>query len=166
MMLRKCLKTSLLLVMYFSFILAARAESPLPQPPAQNPHPPQSAEDRRRVDFAVQEIKTQYGPKVTIVHPHIVPWTFEKFINNTRPLTPSTSQPPPAPMPESKAPPGGSMSGLILKPDEYVVHAYVKFPNDAKWYNLRVFISEDLSGKLSRRRFSSTPMENPSQVDC
>ncbi|HCU23858.1 MAG TPA: hypothetical protein DF383_02480, partial [Deltaproteobacteria bacterium] len=149
------------------FVASARAGEALPEPPRENPNPPQSADDKRRVDFAVQEIKAQYGPDVTILHPHIIPWSFEKFINNTKPSAPSVSQPPPASSAKSSASGGlimasQPMRGPDLKPDEYMVHAYVKFPNDPSWYHVDVILSEDASGKLTRRGFYKILMPAPS----
>ncbi|HCU23561.1 MAG TPA: hypothetical protein DF383_00980 [Deltaproteobacteria bacterium] len=125
-----------------------------PRPPEVNPHPPQSAEDQRRVDFAVAEIKAQYGPDVEIRHPHIIPWSYEKFLKNRgQPASPAKSQGKPI-----KADMDPPMQGPVLKPDEYMVHAYVNFPNDPRWHHMDVIMSEDSSGKLTRRGFYSFPM--------
>jgi hypothetical protein len=51
-----------------------------------------------------------------------------------------------------------AMPAPQLKADEYMVHAYVKFPYDARWHHLDVILSEDGSGQLSRRNFFSIPM--------
>jgi len=168
------MKKAILFVFFmFGLNAAAGAAEPVPQPPAQNPHPPQSAEDKRRVDFAVQQIIAQYGPKVEIKHPHVIPWAFKQYTDNknasNKKATPQqnlTSPPMDAPLPGSQA-----MSGPILKPDEYMVHVYVRFPNDITWHHLDVILSEDASGQLIRRGFYSTPMppvhvEMPPGVVC
>jgi len=149
---------------------------PPPQPPSENPHPPQSAEDRKRVDFAVQEIKDYYGTKVEIRHPHIIPWSFENFQKNRKITLPPVSgtdnsdpnviveaqpgkiTPPAQDMAEPARSPIPPMPAPQLRPDEYMVHAYVLFPQDPRWYHVDVILSEDASGKLARRNFFVIPM--------
>jgi len=129
-------------------------------PPKQNPHPPQSAEDKRRVDFAVEAIRAQHGPSVEIKHPHIIPWSFEKFLQNRRPVSWTS----PAAAPSN---PGKAQARLksaqrepdwTLKPNEYIVHAYVKFPKESHWRDMNVILAEDGSGKLLRRGLRSAPL--------
>ena len=152
--------------------VAEMAIAPLPQPPAYNPHPPQSNEDKRRVDFAVQEILAYYGPNIEIRHPHVIPWSWENFQKNRK-------DPPALPMDHSNPrviieaqsaalpamPPAQdvarapvAMPAPQLKADEYMVHSYVKFPQDPRWHHLDVILTETSSGQLSRRNFFSIPM--------
>lgn len=159
----------------------AAAELAMPQPPAENPHPPQSAEDKRRVDFAVQEIRAYYGPNVEIRHPHIIPWSWENFQRNrkTPPSPPPSDRSDPNVIIEAQTakmePPvsaqkmaSGAMAPMPtpqLKFDEYMVHVYARFPQDPRWHHLDVILSEDSSGKLTRRNFFSIPMPSlPSQL--
>ncbi|MCE9624022.1 MAG: hypothetical protein K8R69_01010 [Deltaproteobacteria bacterium] len=149
---------------------------PMPQPPAENPHPPRTAEDRKRVDFAVQEIRAYYGPKVEIRHAHIIPWSFENFQKNRRltskPVPPTEGgdpnviieaqpgkmAPPVQDMAEPARSPIPPMPAPKLQADEYMVHAYVLFPQDPRWYHVDVILSEDASGNLVRRNFFVIPM--------
>jgi len=119
-------------------------QTPFPQPPVENPHPPQSAEDKRRVDFAVQQILAKHGPKVEIRHPHIIPWSMPKPKHQGRKAVNAM-----APAPQLK-----------LEPGEFIVHAYVKFPDKPAWHHLDVILSED-GGNLTLRRFYSVPMHHP-----
>lgn len=161
-------------------VAAEMAIMPLPEPPAYNPHPPQSPEERRRVDFAVQEIVAYYGPRVEIRHPHVIPWSWHKFQNyrkNPPPLPTDKSDPqviieaqsakmeplPPAQDMVRAAPP--ERPAPQLKADEFMVHAYVRFPNDPRWHHLDVILSEDGSGHLTRRNFFSIPIPtDPGQL--
>lgn len=186
-------KLPLLITLLFLFPGMAQAEitartsagaaisvmAPLPQPPNENPHPPQSPAEQRRVDFAVQEIRAYYGPNVEIRHPHVIPWSWERFQKNqgssmvqpqdrgnpnviVEAQTTQVDMPPPA---EKPLPPGGMMPAPNLQPDEFMVHAYAKFPQDPRWYHLDVILSEDSSGHLTRRNFYVVPMPPvPSQL--
>jgi len=124
-----------------------------PGPPGTNPHPPQTAEDQRRVNFAVEEIKAFYGPNVQVVHAHIIPWAWEKYQKNKR--SEKTANEAPMVAPGGMAKP---VQGPQLKPDEYMVHAYVKFPNDTLWYHVDVIMTEDDAGRLTRRDFFKMPI--------
>lgn len=149
---------------------AEMAMMPPPEPPATNPHPPQSAEDRRRVDFAVREIEAYYGPGVELKHAHIIPWSYENFLKNRKTATPPTTPTDPnviveaqskaAPSSMVPAPPmpGSPVMGPALQPDEYMVHVYARFKGDPAWYHLDVILTEDASGNLVRRRFFRIPM--------
>ncbi|MFO1462233.1 MAG: hypothetical protein U1F66_00490 [bacterium] len=158
--------------------VAALRFSP-PQPPENNPHPPQNAEERRRVDFAVQEIRSYYGSGVEIRHPHVIPWSWERFKKSRSypmVLPPDPSDPnviveaqtgkfqlPPAPEPAPLPP--SAMPTPQLKADEFMVHAYVRFPQDPRWHHLDVILTEDAQGQLSRRGFFTIPMPNdPGQL--
>ncbi|HEX5035210.1 MAG TPA: hypothetical protein VFW62_12085 [bacterium] len=145
----------------------ARMAPPMPpQPPDINPHPPQSAEDRRRVDFAVAEIRAYYGPGVELRHPHIIPWSFQSFLQNrkTTPIPPSDpnviveAQAKGAPASAMAPEPGAMAVGPALQPDEYMVHVYARFQGDPAWYHLDVILAEDASGNPLRRRFFRIPM--------
>ncbi|HCU23560.1 MAG TPA: hypothetical protein DF383_00975 [Deltaproteobacteria bacterium] len=136
----------LLFAFFSSFVHAAQAK-PVPvrgvekkyvQVPPKNPHPPQTSADRRRVAFAVAEIRKNYGQEVEIRHAHVVPWSFENFLK------------------KGQVSLGGDSPEL--QADEYIVHAYVKYPHIPDWFNVEVVISEDDSGHLTRRRFFSFPV--------
>lgn len=153
-------------------VSAEMAIMPLPEPPPNNPHPPQSAEDRRRVDFALKEIEAYYGPGVELRHAHIIPWSFQNFLTNRQaapkpqPPTPSDpnviveAQSKGAPASSMPAPPmpGAMVTGPALQPDEYMVHVYARFKGDAAWYHLDVILTEDAAGNPIRRRFFRIPM--------
>ncbi|HCU25812.1 MAG TPA: hypothetical protein DF383_12410, partial [Deltaproteobacteria bacterium] len=95
-------------------------------PPSENPHPPKTPAEQRRVDFAVQEIRAQYGSGVEIKFPHVIPWSYQDFLQNRKkPMPPSTPV-------EISGTESTSMAP-VLKFDEYMVHAYVRFPNDERW---------------------------------
>lgn len=147
------------------------AEMAPPQPPAVNPHPPQTAEDQRRVTFAGDAIKGKYGPQTEIRHPHVIPWSFEKFKANQKGN--SAAQPPAEPPAVAKMAPGAMapMPAPQLKPDEYMVHAYVKFTDSPAWYHVDVIMSEDADGKLVLRDFfkmaiPQSPSHMPPGVVC
>ncbi|HKY63806.1 MAG TPA: hypothetical protein VJR29_10330 [bacterium] len=145
----------------------ARMAPPMPpQPPDTNPHAPQSAEDRRRVDFAVAEIRAYYGTGVELRHPHIIPWSFQSFLQNrqTVPVPPTDpnviveAQAKGAPASVAAPAPGAMAVGPALQPDEYMVHVYARFPGDPAWYHLDVILTEDAAGNPLRRRFFRIPM--------
>jgi len=152
--------------------------APLPQPPNENPHPPQSPAEQRRVDFAVQEIRSYYGAAVEIRHPHVIPWAWERFQKNragsmvqpedkSNPNVIIEAQTAQVEMPQPVEKPMGGMAmpAPNLKPDEFMVHAYAHFPQDPRWYHLDVILSEDTAGHLTRRNFFIVPMPSvPSQL--
>lgn len=133
------------------------AEQGPPQPPDQNPHPPSSIEDQRRVDFAVAEIKANYGPGIEIRHPHVIRWSFQNFQKNRN----LAAEPPPK-IAAARSVAMLPMQAPQLKPDEYMVHVYAKFASDPRWHHLDVIMSEDASGQLSRRGFFSIPIPDSS----
>ncbi len=90
----------------------------------------------------------QYGEVMEFRHSHVIPWSIEKFNGKTETKTITPSKPF-----------GGiAMSGPILKTDEYMVHAYVKFNKTEGWYHLDIILSEDKNGDLCLRHFFTTPM--------
>ena len=109
-------KLALLSFLFFISTAWAFADMPM-QPPERNPNPPQSAEDKRRIDFAVQQIRAKFGSQMEIQRPHIVPGSAE-------------------------------IAHSMSKPNKYIVHAFVKGPNNTTWRHLNVALSEDKSGKL------------------
>lgn len=145
----------------------ARMAPPMPpQPPDANPHAPQSAEDKRRVDFAVAEIRAYYGPGVELRHPHIIPWSFQNYLKHRQaaPIPPSDpnviveAQTKGAAAPIAAHEPSSMAVGPALQPDEYMVHVYARFQGDPAWYHLDVILTEDAAGNPLRRRFFRIPM--------
>jgi len=178
------LKCAALLFVFIS--TSARADMAImasppqpPQPPHHNPHPPASAEEQRRVDFAVAQIRAKYGSAVEILHPHVIPWAFQQFEKNRTlaPAQPPLSEPH---IPEiTSGAPAEKMAMVAEKPmphpqlkaDEYMVHAYVRYAGDPRWHHLDVILSEDNSGNLSFRGFfdvvmPSDPGRLPPGVVC
>jgi len=144
-----------------------------PQPPLQNPHPPVTVEDHRRVDFAVAQIRAQYGSKVEIRHPHVIPWSFEQFEKNRKSQPVNNYDPQEKNIPEVDAQlHGASGAGIakpmppmqtpVLKPDEFMVHAYVRYEGDPSWHHLDVILSENALGQLSFRGFFDVVMPSES----
>jgi hypothetical protein len=208
-----CFSISICLVLpLFASGLPALAESqapqgtmaymPPPEPPAENPYPPQSAEDKRRVAFAEQVIQSQlrniaelhlgleavnlppfqnkqlpclkdsacygkdlayvrelqnlqrtYGQALEVRHAHIIPWYFQKFLGKG-----AASRDAAGMAKISAETVAAPMSAPQLRPDEYMIHAYVKFSNSGNWNHLDVILTEDASGQLAFRHFYTIPM--------
>lgn len=138
-----------------------------PEPPALNPHPPQSVAEQKRVDFAVGQIRAKYGNKIEIRHPHVIPWSFQAFEKNQQaakvaPPTPSEPVIPEVEAQAKRAPSivaaESSMPRPQLKPDEFMVHAYVKYEGDPLWHHLDVILTEDSAGHLALRGFFDVVM--------
>ncbi len=192
-----------------------------PSPPAKNPHPPISRQDKARVAFAQKAVEillkkklpqglkfqgveeslpfqskdlaclkkracyekdipfvnelslmmqTQ-GNVVAIKHPHIIPWSLQRFLENklqnrTSENEAIVSNPGPiadqAPQEELILPRKPTMEGPRLLADEYMVHMYVQFKNtDSRWHHLDIILSEDEEGHVFLRHFYTTPMLYP-----
>ncbi len=191
-----------------------------PEPPAANPHPPVTEEDKDRVAFAElsmtkllmskphgqtgdsalmhdqsiqlnipleclqqkscldqKQLAWDYSDSIKITkgvlaeyqHTHIIPWSFEKFKQNStalsneknRPITNSSNK-----MVNRSI----AMPAPILATDEYMLHSYVRFKNipsvtDSEslspWYHLDIIVTEDAQGHIQLRRFFMTPMLSP-----
>lgn len=119
--------------------VAIQGSVAMPQPPAENPHPPQTPEDQRRVDFAVQQIRAKYGAGPEIRWPHVIPWSYQNFLKNRKKQ--GVSGAPARPLRESEQQAQERAMAPSLKPDEYMVHAYVLLP-DGWWHHVDVIMSE------------------------
>ena len=166
------------------FPLAANSEPlmakmAMPLPPAENPHPPQSAEDIKRVKFAEQAaqdflmknppviskntdskqalqqalaLQSTHGLLIEFRHAHIIPWSMKRMnMRSTAPNKEASSQGGFAPVLDPAAPPE-------LKADEFMVHMYVKFEKSMAWYHLDVILAQDSQGKISLRGFYAIPI--------
>ena len=132
-----------------------------PKPPEHNPHPPQGWQEERRVRFAVEAAYRQYGPNLELMHAHVIPWSWEQYIKeqSNQELDPNviveaqivSAEPYWVPMAPKAKPPK-------LKPDEFMVHAYVRFPGNPHWHHLDVVLTEDRHGHLGLRGFYATPI--------
>lgn len=186
--------------------IAAQA---LPEPPTENPHPPITDPDKKRVAFAEEVIKKvlmmdvskfspdgqpvianndntinmkitaaclalpeclknrsisnyiytinqMYGQVIEFRHMHVVPWSFENFEKNKTAVdqndTAKLLAKPTQKFLENKAD-QESMPAPILQKDEFMLHSYVNFGKDYRWYHVDIIVSEDAQGNLEFRRF-------------
>lgn len=191
-----------------AFLLPHSAQSEIqmakmiaPQPPEQNPHPPQSAEDIKRVKFAeeaVQTLLTQnlasglkkteltsppsfqdksleclknincyskdlsfvnelfsiqetQGKIIEVRHAHLIPWSMKRM--NMRSSASDNKR-----VSADFAPVPNDLKAPELKPDEFMVHMYVKFDKSAHWYHLDVILAQDSQGKIFLRHFYTLPI--------
>ncbi len=112
------------------------------------------------------------GTIVEVRHSHVVPWAFRQFQQHQSNLKPQSKE---AHRPDSASTgPASSIDTrsaaegqdearpigrvIPLGPDEYVVHSYVRFSQDARWYHLDVVMSEDPQGHLVLRHFNIAEM--------
>lgn len=183
-----------------------------PTPPAENPHPPATNEDKKRVAFAESILKSllvdnkltasnkplvtwqnsdalsfkltedclntpnclnkneqlkhyihslsyTFGSIVEYKHPHIIPWSFERFKKSNSlekvvvPAPPGTMRYAKPNHVHSAQAESTRMQAPNLKPDEYMIHIYVKFSKSSRWHHVDVIVSEDGAGKLEFRSF-------------
>lgn len=111
-------------------------------------------------------VKT-YGHLRSHVHTHIIPWSFNKFMQN------STPKPTPEPSPgatHKKSEAGFAMKSLAgdeamvemaapdLANDEYMFHVYTLFELNSDWHHMDIIVSEDKDGNLVFRRLFIIPM--------
>lgn len=157
----------------------ALAKMAMPLPPAENPHPPKSAEEIKIVKFAEQAaqdflmnnppviskntdasaafnqataLQNKYGLLVEFRHAHIIPWSMKRMnMRSTAPDREASSKGGFAPILDPDAPPE-------LKADEFMVHMYVKFEKSPAWYHLDVILAKDPQGKISLRGFYAIPI--------
>lgn len=198
--------SSLFLILQFFLGFCAHAIVPLPQPPLSNPHPAQTAMDKKRVAFAETAIEEllakplpkgiprvrfdprigtrnkdlpclrsiecfglrdpvfldlllrlhdEYGEVAEKRHPHIIPWSFEKFQARKNDSTTF------APIAEGTQKRHPEQMGPQLRKDEYLIHVYVRYSKAGNWHHLDVILSEDEKGNLYLRSFYTIPMDYP-----
>lgn len=139
---------------------AAQAKDMIINLPKQNPHPPQTALDKKRVAFAISMIKTKMPEDIKnslghiqeIKYAHIIPEFFQTFKRcNSENV-------------DSVCPEFQSAKNLILphylkiRSREYIVHAYTKSIDHPESYtNILVVLSEDDSGQIIFKRILSLP---------
>jgi hypothetical protein len=96
----------------------------------------------------------RYGRLVQARHAHIVPWSFRNFRKRANRKAVRDTPNRKRTMAQAK------FAGPQLKKDEYMVHVYVRFGKPSGWYHLDVILAEDAKGRVSFRRFYTTPMRN------
>lgn len=187
----------------------SNAAMALPEPPANNPHPPVTDPDKKRVAFGEEVIKKvlmadvskfspdgqpvianndntinmkvtaaclalpecvkhnrsllnyiysinqMYGNVIEFRHTHVIPWSFENFEKNKTSVNNGASHlvaKPTQKFLENKAD-QEAMPAPILQKDEFMLHSYVNFGKDYRWYHVDIIVSEDAQGNLEFRRF-------------
>ncbi len=110
------------------------------------------------LNFVMEVGSSPRGVIVETRHPHIIPWSMEKFLQNQKVTYTDTVKK--VKQEERKLSPMKPMEnmGPALKVDEYMVHVYVKFANASGWYHLDVILAEDKAGKIYLRHFYAIPM--------
>ena len=117
----------------------------------------------------VKTIQSTWGRVTRMVHAHIIPWSFKRFLKhrNHPHGTPHHGH-------KMKKKAKGrswikSMPAPKLKHDEYMVHAYVRFDKSYGWFHLDVIMSQDAKGRPVVRHFFVTRMVSkglPPGVKC
>lgn len=211
---KKILQLSILML-YFLLPLTALAKMSPSYPPEQNPHPPTTSEDRKRVKLAeeaieaflkkypdviknapissstspftnkssscfqdahcyfadtafMQEVKSlheAYGEVTEFKHAHVTPWSFDKFKKSQVQNKPND---PLAIAPSLRQSAEIAMKTPQLQKDEYLIHVYVKWNQETRWYHLDVIVTEDEKGNIYLRHFFTIPMlqNMPEGVVC
>lgn len=197
---------------FITLVLFFVAAVPYYGPPATNPHPPVTEQEKRWVGFAenlvkkllmtpqeksrknyalnllkgeerfelwqdcltdgpciygkpvmldyVQAIKAQYGVVKDFRHPHIIPWSMEKYKKNLG----AGNEPTADVQDRTNIPLAGAPSSIVApqmapvqRADEFMFHVYVQMES-GEWYHLDIYVTVDAKGLLRFQRFYLTPM--------
>ena len=113
----------------------------------------------------VKVIHQRWGRIVELRHAHIIPWTFKRFLKQShhhKGVRKRARRYTKIPLLDQPAP--------ILRADEYMVHAYVRFDKRGGWHHLDVIMTEDAKGNPAIRHFFVTHMRShtklPPGVKC
>lgn len=106
----------------------------------------------------ITQIRSAFGPLREFRHVHIIPWSWQRYDTIRRKLRPTESvRPSPAPS-SGDQPPGAPAKNTVMEAprlaaDEYLLHTYARFDNDAGWYHVDLVLAEDGAGTPRLRRF-------------
>ncbi len=139
------------------------AANPASQPPAVNPHPPTRKIDKERVAFAIKEIKKKYGNEIEIRYAHLIPGIADTFEQRQRELSQGGQL---SPQESSRVTSSPSMPEITLKSDEYIVHAYMRYPRTGVWYHVNVVMTEGGGEKFVVRGVYNRPLPTSREKDC
>lgn len=76
-------------------------------------------------------------------HVHIIPWSMDQYLNLNGAKIAATQD---------------TMKGPQVKPDEYMIHVYVKMNKTEGWYHLDIILTENQKEEIFLRSFFLTPM--------
>jgi len=98
-------------------------------------------------------ILSENGKVVQWQHAHVIPWSLNAKLKNSKADTPPQ---------EEIMPPDFPMSPK-LKDDEYMVHVYVLYEKSDRWYHLDLILSQDEKGEPVLRYIYTVPMPDLGQ---
>ena len=104
----------------------------------------------------------RFGELVEVRFAHVIPWSWKKFQARSKPprnLKPNVIVE--AQLVADEPMMMGSramMQAPQLQSDEFMVHAYVKFKKDPRWYHLDIILTENSKGEVGLRHFFTLPI--------
>lgn len=98
----------------------------------------------------IHAIQNKVGNLQEVKHTHIIPWSFHNFHKSPRKRGAHKTL--------IKMDSLNPMISPKLKPDEFMMHSYVRFDKSSRWHHFDVIVSEDAQGNLEWRGFFVTVM--------